>query len=262
MKRIFIIVLAMMMLLSCVACSNTNTADPMGGSKPTVNNDAKPGQPDLPIELRPPADNHGSNPEADKKPFDKNDPRKQYLEDRYGVTSYLVAEKTPAALYSLFALEGYEGAFRLFAKTDLVASGTPEEYITTDYVDDAWFVILYADIYAYFAQVAKDAGVTVDRIIVESKCAQWFMYDHTKPFVEGLASAPNGAKRFYLTVYGDWTQDPYALGKVLTALDELDFAGQITFRQVLQDISNVSNTDLVNDKSSVYSEFFERKQVK
>lgn len=268
MKKIFILMLATVMLFSCVACSN-NTTDPSDDTKPPVNDNTNPGQTDntspttpsdLPIELQPPVE---SRPDVlTKQDFPANDSRKLYLEEKYGVTAYLMAEKTAGGIYTLVSLEGHPGVFHLFAKEDLVATGTPEDYITTDYVDDAWFAILYADIYAYFAQAAKDAGVAVDRIIVESKCAQWFMYDHTKPFVEGLASAPNGAKRFYLTVYGDWTQDPYALGKVLTALDELDFAGQITFRQVLQDISNVSNTDLVNDKSSVYSEFFERKQVK
>ena len=253
MKRLLIFVFATVMLLSCAACSNTQDKDTGKNSAPHSN---------IPIELCPPADNHGSNPEVDKKPFNKNDPRKQYLEGKYGVTAYLVAEKTTGGIYSLFALEGYEGAFRLFAKTDLVATGAPEDSITTDYVDDAWFAILYADIYAYFAQAVKDAGVDIDRIIVESKCVQSLMYDHNKPFVEELASAPKGAKRFALTIYGDFIQNPSAIDTLFKAFDELDFTGYIEFRQVLQDISNVSNTDLIHNPASVYSEFFDRKQVK
>ena len=260
MKKILTVVLALLMLLSCVACSKNNT-DPADGPNPPINDGTKPGQTDTPIELRPPVHYHGANPETDKKPFDRNDPRKKYLEDKYGVTAYLVAEKTPAALYSLFALEGYEGIFRLFARADLVASGAQEESITTDYVDDAYFTIAYAEIYAYFAQAIKASGVTADRMIVEYKGSQSFMYDQNKSFVEGLASAPNGAKRFNLTIYGNFSRGDAAIDKLLAELDKLDFTGQIEFRQVLQDISNVTNTDLQNDTASVYSEFSDRQRI-
>lgn len=262
MKKILIFALAMVILLSCVACSGENATDPTSDPNSTVNNGAKPEYDDTPIELRPPANNHGKDIEADKKPFDQNDPRKQYLENKYGVNAYLVAEKTPASLYSLFALEGYEGAFRLFAKTDLIANGAPEDYFTTDYVDDAWFAILYAEIYAYFAQAAKDVGVDVDRIIVESQCVQSLMYDHNKPFAESLASAHNGAKRFNLIVYGDFSLGDDAIDKLIAAFDKLDFTGRVEFRTALQDISNVTNDNLCSDTASVYSKYCYSQQIK
>lgn len=278
MKRILIIVLAMMMLISCVACSNNNnTTDPTDGTKPSVNDNTNPTNPgqtdntsptnpstkpsDLPIEQRPPIDDVGGD-NVNKQQFPDNDPRKQYLEDKYGVTAYLVAEKTAASLHTVVALEGYDATFHLYAKEDLVATGASADSIATDYVDDGYFVVAYADVYQYFTQAAKAAGVTVNRIIVEYKGSRTFMYDHNKAFTEMLASAPDNAKRFNLVIYGDFDDDNNAIGKLLMALDELDFAGQVEFRHVLQDISNVTNTELLHDAASVYSQFSERQRIK
>ena len=274
MKRILIIVLAMMMLLSCVACSNNNnTTDPTDGTKPSVNdptNPTKPGQtdntsPTKPIyssfDIKPPVDVNPNVPYTNNA-FAANDPRKLYLEEKYGVKAYLVEEKTDGRLYALVSLEGYDGTIRLFAKTDLVNNGAPADRIATDYVDDGYFIVSYAEMYAYFAKAVQDAGVTVDRLIVEYKGPDYFMFDPTQDFATSLASAPNAAKRFNITVYDDFVNNTMSVGKILDALKALDFTGSVQFQQVLQDISNVSNTDLKNDFAGNYSEFFERQSIK
>ena len=266
MKRILIIVLAMMMLISCVACSNNNnTTDPTNNNTNPTNqgqtDNTSPTKPsDSSIEVQPPVE---SRPDisGDKQQFAANDPRKQYLEEKYGVTAYLVAEKTAASLHTVVALEGYDATFHLYAKEDLVATGASADSITTDYVDNGYFVVAYADVYQYFTQAAKAAGVTVNRIIVEYKGSRTFMYDHNKAFTEMLASAPDNAKRFNLVIYGDFDDDNNAIGKLLMALEELDFTGQVEFRHVLQDISNVTNTELLHDAASVYSQFSERQRI-
>lgn len=273
MKRIFIIVLAMVMLFSCVACSNNNTTDPTDGTKPPVNDNTNPTNPgqndntsptkpsDSSIEVQPPVESY-PDISGDKQQFATNDPRKQYLEEKYGKTAYLVVEKTASSLHTVVALEGYDATFHLYAKEDLVATGASADSIATDYVDNGYFVVAYADVHQYFTQAAKAAGVTVNRIIVQYKGGIMFMYDHNKAFAEMLASAPNNAKRFHLVIYGDFNDDNNAIGKLLMALDKLDFTGQVEFRHVLQDISNVTNTELLHDAASVYSQFSELQRIK
>ncbi len=247
MRKILIFVLAMVMLLSCVACSNTSDKDPGAGTNPPS---------DIPIELRPPVNNFGTNPETDKKPFDKDDPRKKYLEDKYGVTSYLVAEipDAPPFPYSIIALEGYESAFRLYAKADLVDAGVAEETITTDYVDDAYFTIAYAQIYEYFAQAVKASGAPVDRIIIQYCGMPTSIYDPNKSFEDCLASTDNKLYKFFnLYFYGEFVDGDDSVDKLIAELEKIGFKSTIRFYKVLQDISSLTNDDLMDYK--IYGDY-------
>ena len=272
MKKVLIFALALVMLLACVACSNNNqtdNTDPTSGSKlPPINN-TTPGQnenpsgnngnndnnntdnnntgttpvlpTDLPVELRAPTIDKNYWLYT-KKPFDANDPRKAYIENKYGVTAYLLEREGNPEFnnYSThFALEGYEDCFTL----------------TNDYVDTAWFAVMYPDIQAYFAKVIQDSGITVDRVIVESKCTTWDVYDHTKPFADAFATAPATAKKFNLTIYGSSENDADsdAVSNLLFALEELNMGGNVYYRVVSQDISEVTNTQLLRDGGNVYS---------
>ena len=136
------------------------------------------------MEKRPPVSQVGGINALEKKPFDKNDPRKKYLEEKYGVTAYLVSEKQPGSIYSIFALEGYEGAFQLFAKEDLIATGAPEELITADYTDNAYFTVAYVEIYEYFALAIEASGITVDRMIIIQRTGNVNPYDRSKNTIQ------------------------------------------------------------------------------
>ncbi len=254
MKKILIIVLTLLMLLSCIACSNTPDNN---GSTPDKNDNSSllagskhPLTSETPLEQRPPVAQAGGMDASGKKPFDKNDPRKKYLEEKYGVTAYLVSEKQPGSIYSIFALEGYEGTFQLFAKEDLIATGTPEESITTDYTDNAYFTVAYVEIYEYFAQAIKASGVTVDRMIIKQKTGNVNPYDPNKSFTECLASAPNGAKRFEIRLYGDFDNGDDVCTKLFMEIQKLDFIGTVSFYNVLKDISNLTNDDLMDSNTS------------
>lgn len=254
MKKILLITLALLMLLGCVACSNTPDNN---GSTPNKNDNSgllagskHPLTSETPMEKRPPVAQSGGMDASEKKPFDKNDPRKKYLEEKYGVTAYLVSEKQPGSIYSIFALEGYEGTFQLFAKEDLIAIGTPEELITADYTDNAYFTVAYVEIYEYFARAIEASGITVDRMIIKQRTGNVNPYDPNKSFTECLASAPNGAKRFEICLYGEFGTDGEACTKLFMALQELDFTGRVSFYNVLKDISNLTNDDLMDSNTA------------
>jgi hypothetical protein len=202
------------------------------------------------MEKRPPVSQVGGMNASEKKPFDKNDPRKKYLEEKYGVTAYLVSEKQPGSIYSIFALEGYEGTFQLFSKEDLIAIGTPEESITTDYTDNAYFTVAYVEIYEYFARAIEASGITVDRMIIKQKTGNVNPYDPNKSFTECLASAPNGAKRFEIRLYGDFDNGDDVCTKLFMEIQKLDFIGTVSFYNVLKDISNLTNDDLMDYNTS------------
>lgn len=250
MKRIFIIVLVMMMLLSCVACSDTNNNDAETGNSTPLAGSKHPLTSETPMEQRPPVSQVGGMNASEKKPFDKNDPRKKYLEEKYGVTAYLVSEKQPGSIYSIFALEGYEGTFQLFAKEDLIATGASEESITTDYTDNAYSTVAYVEIYEYFAQAIEASGVTVDRMIIKHKTGNINPYDPNKSFTECLASAPMRAKRFEIHLYGEFGIDGEACTKLFMALQELDFTGWVSFYNISKDISGLTNDDLMDYMTS------------
>ena len=243
MKRIFIIVLAMMMLLSCVACSDMNNNDAETGNSTPLAGSKHPLTAETPMEQRPLL---GDFQSSSKNHFDRYDPRKKYLEEKYGVTAYLGYEKTQSRMYTTFYLEGYEGTFKLYDKEDLIAAGTPEELITADYMDDAYFTVAYVEIYEYFAQAIKESGVTVDRLIIDPMGGK-SPYDPNKPFADQLPSVRDSDKAFSIGIYGDFSQNNDAVDRLLMALEKLDFVGKVVIRQVLQDISNVNNTDLAND---------------
>ena len=152
MKKILTFALAMVMLLSCVACSS-NTSNPADGLNPNPNLEKKyPLPAELPVEKRP---LQADNRVADKKPFADNDPRKKYLEDKYGLTAYLIEEKTASRITTLFTLEGYEKAFQLYTKEDLISNGASAESLPEDYIDNAYFTVAYAEIYEYFEKAIK-----------------------------------------------------------------------------------------------------------
>ena len=162
MKKILTIVFAMIMLLSCVACSNTNSNDTKD-STDLLPGSKYPLPSELPMEMRPlQADDKAS----DKKPFENDDPRKKYLEEKYGLTAYLVEERTESRITTLFTLEGYEKTFHLYTKEDLIDGG-----------DDAY-------------------------------------------------------------------------GKLFMELQNLDFVGTVSFYNTLQDISGLTNDDLMNYTTS------------
>ena len=242
MGKIIIFLLAMMMLISCCACSNANdSSNSLPGSKHPLTSET-------PMEQRPLISKVGGMDTSEKKPFDKNDPRKKYLEEKYGVVAYLVSEKQQGSIYSIFALEGYEGTFQLFAKEDLIAIGTPEESITADYTDNAYFTVAYVEIYEYFAQAVKASGVTVDRMIIKPRTRNVNTYDPDKSFVECLANA--SYKQFDICLYGEFGTDGKACTKLLTELQKLDFTGTASFYNILKDISNLTNDDLMDYKTS------------
>jgi hypothetical protein len=254
MKKVLIFALALVMLLACVACSNTPDNN---GSTPNKNDNSSllagskhPLTSETPMEKRPPVSQVGGMNASEKKPFDKNDPRKKYLEEKYGVTAYLVSEKQPGSIYSIFALEGYEGTFQLFAKEDLIATGASEESITTDYTDNAYFTVAYVEIYEYFARAIEASGITVDRMIIKQRIGNVNPYDPNKSFTECLASAPNGAKRFEIRLYGDFDNGDDVCTKLFMEIQKLDFIGTVSFYNVLKDISNLTNDDLMDYKTS------------
>ena len=255
MKKIFIITLALAMLLSCCACSNVNNTNNVQGDIPSANDSSNslPGSKhpltsETPMEQRPPISNAGGMDASEKKPFDRNDPRKKYLEEKYGVTAYLVSEKQPGSIYSIFALEGYEGTFQLFAKEDLIATGAPEELITADYTDNAYFTVAYVEIYEYFAQAVKASGVTVDRMIIKPRTGNVNTYDPNKSFAECLANASK--KRFEIRLYGEFGTDGEACTKLFMELQKLDFTGTVSFYNILKDISDLTNDDLMDYMTS------------
>ena len=255
MKKSLLFVLAVVMLLSCVACSNTNNNDdsafpendnstPLAGSKHPLTSET-------PMEKRPPVSRADGMDASGKKPFDKNDPRKKYLEEKYGVTAYLVSEKQPGSIFSIFALEGYEGTFQLFAKEDLIAMGTPEESITTDYTDNAYFTVAYTEIYEYFARAIEASGITVDRMIIKQKTGNVNPYDPNKSFAECLVSTDNASyKRFAVYLYGDFDNGDDVCTKLFMEIQKLDFIGTVSFYNVLKDISNLTNDDLMDSMTS------------
>ena len=279
MMRILIIVLAMMMLISCVACSNNNqtdNTDPTSGSKlPPINN-TTPGQnenpsgnngnndnntdnnntgttpvlpTDLPVELRAPTIDRNYWLYT-KKPFDANDPRKAYIENKYGVTAYLLEREGNPEFnnYSThFALEGYEDCFTLYTKDQLSNAGDAAANITTDYVDTAWFAVMYPEIQTYFAKIVQDAGITAERVIVEYRF-KWQMYDINQPFADALKAAPQSQTAFNVHIYVNPENDVTAEARtnVIFALDELNLRGRITCYQVLQDISELPTYRVLN----------------
>ena len=254
MKKIIALLLATMMMVSMVACSNTPDNN---GSTPDKNDNSSllagskhPLTPETPMEQRPPVAQAGGMDASGNKPFDKNDPRKKYLEEKYGVTAYLVSEKQPGSIYSIFALEGYEGTFQLFAKEDLIAIGTPEENVTTDYTDNAYFTVAYVEIYEYFARAIEASGITVDRMIIKQRTGNVNPYDPNKSFTECLASARNGAKRFEIRLYGDFDNGDDVCTKLFMEIQKLDFIGTVSFYNVLKDISNLTNDDLMDYNTS------------
>jgi len=249
MKKILTIVLAMMMLLSCVACSNTNSNDTMDSTE-LLPGSKYPLPSELPMEMRPlQADDKAS----DKKPFENDDPRKKYLEEKYGLTAYLVEERTESRITTLFTLEGYEKTFHLYTKEDLIDSGVSAEDISGDYIDNAYFTVAYSEIYEYFNQAIEASGVAVDRLIIKERVRYYAtsIYDLNKSFAECLASTDNKSyKRFEIRLYGDFGSSDDAYGKLFMELQKLDFVGTVSFYNTLQDISGLTNDDLMNYTTS------------
>lgn len=268
MKKVLIFALALVMLLACVACSNNNQTDntdtTSGSELPPINNTMpgqnenpsgnngndgndtgyKPQMPaDLPVELRAPITDR-SYWSCTKKPFEANDPRKVYLENKYGVTAYLLEHPgNPEfnATGTHFALEGFEDAFKLYSPEQLIAIGVPEEYQADDYVDNAWFAVMYPEIQAYFAKIVQDSGMTVDRVIVECKVLGWKMYDIHQPFADSLKTASKDKTTFNLYIYGGPENDVWAdaTQNLLWELEDLNLQGRVTYYKVLEDISDV-----------------------
>ena len=273
MKKILTFILAIVMLISCVACNNTKSAEE---TQPTVNdtnstenanNNSNVGgnssgykaqlPADLPVELRAPTED-SFYPHYTQKPLEKNSPIKAYLENKYGVTAYMLENSNYPDFNKKsthFTLEGFDDSFIVYSKEYMVSTGTPAELITTDYVDTAWFSVMYPDIQAYFAKVIKDAGVSVERVVVEEKCAWWFSYDPTQPFGDALKAAPSGGTKFNLSIYGSVENEvgSYAVNNLIAALEELNLKGNVKYYVVLQDITDVSNKALLNDYANAYS---------
>lgn len=266
MKRILIIVLAMMMLLSCVACSNNNTTDPTDGTKPSVNdttNPTNPGQtdntsptkptspstpPDVPKEEQPPVAGDDFVNE-DSVPFDTNDARKLYLENKYGVTASFVPNISNEYV-SYFTLEGYSGVFTLWSKEQLAELGADEKCLQHDFVDNAYFTIEYAQVYQYFANAISETGVKIDRLIVEYNGRWPYIYDASKSFAECLSSTDDAKlKKFNIYVYGTFSEENNAIN-IVDALDALDCNGSLRLYQVVEDISSLSNADLMSTVKS------------
>lgn len=245
MKKILTVILAMMMLLACVACSNTNNTDTMD-STDSLPGSKYPLPSELPMEKRPLQED---NKALNKKPFEDNDPRKKYLEEKYGLTAYLVEERNESRLTTLFTLAGYEKTFSLYTKDDLIDQGVPTESISGDYIDNAYFTVAYSEIYEYFNQAIEASGVTVDRMIIKERVRYYAtsLYDPNKSFAECLASTDNKSyKRFEIRIYGDFENSDDACVKLFTELQNLDFAGTVSFYDTLQDISALTNDDLMD----------------
>ena len=271
MKKFLTFILAIVMLISCVACNNTKSAEE---TQPTVNdtnstenaiNNSNVGgnssgykaqlPADLPLELRAPTSD-SSYKYLTKKPFEENSPIKAYLENKYGVTAYMLENPNYPDFnknFVHFTLEGFEASFTIYSKEYVVSTGVSADSITTDYVDTAWFTVMYPDIQAYFAKIIQDAGVSVERVVVEEKCAWWFSYDTAQPFGDALKAAPEGGTKFNLTLYGSDDDYQYAFDVLIGALDRLNLRGRMNYRCVTQDISNVSNSELSRDRAGVYS---------
>ena len=250
MKKILIFALAFLMLLSCIACSDTNNTDPADTTAPLPGS-KYPLTSELPMEKRPPVLQSGGLNVSEKKPFDKNDPRKKYLEEKYGVTAYLVTEPTEAAPFTTFELEGYLGRFHMFSKEALIAMGSSEESITADYTDNAYYTVAYSEIYEYFAQAAKACGVTVDRMIIQARIGNLHPYHTNKSFAECLSSIANKKmKQFDIRFYGDFDNGDDSIEKLLSELDKLDFMGRAVFYNVLKDIGTLTNEDLMDYMAS------------
>lgn len=273
MKKFLTFILAIVMLISCVACNNTNTTDSTDGTQPTVNETNntenitdnigngtgyKAQLPaDLPVELRAPTED-ASYKYLTQKPFEENSPIKAYLENKYGVTAYMLEYPNNPDFnknYVHFTLEGFEDSFVIYPKEYMVSPGVSAVSITTDYVDTAWFAVMYPDIQAYFAKIIRDAGVSVERVVVEEKCAWWFMYDPTQPFGDALKAAPLGGTKFNLSIYGSVENEvgSYAVNNMIAALEKLNLKCNVKYYVVLQDITDVSNKDLLKDYANAYS---------
>ena len=256
MKKILTFILSVLMLFSCVSCSGGNELS--GAKRPLPST--------LPMEKRPATVGSEQFADAERKAFSNSDPRKKYLEDKYGVTAYLVAENT-GALCDYFALKGYDGVFQLYAKEDLLAEGVSEEYLVADYIDNAYFTVAYAEIYEYFEEAVEKSGVKIDRMIIGCNRVRYFatgLYDLDKSFEECLESMDNAAfKRFEIIVYGDFKNADNAAGKLLVEFDKLDFIGSVVFYNVVQDIDKLTNDDL-SDYSIYkdYIEFYDRRDIK
>lgn len=266
MKKVLIIVLAMMMLFSCVACSTNNTTDPTDGTKPSVNdntNPTNPGQNDntsptnptspstpsnVPMEEQPPVAGYDIVNE-DSVPFDTNDARKLYLESKYGVTASFVPNVSNEYV-SYFTLEGYSGVFSLWSKEQLAELGADEKCLQHDFVDNAYFTIEYAQVYQYFANAISKKAVTIDRLIVEYNGKWPYIYDASKSFAECLSSTDDAKlKKFNIYVYGTFSEENNA-SDIIDALDALDVNGSIRLYQVIEDISSLSNADLMSTNKS------------
>lgn len=251
MKKFFLLALTMAMLLTCVACSAP--AEESSNLTPK-----RPLTADLPLDMRPLTQNHGDIADIEPTPFPKNDPRKQYLENKYGVTAYLVAENPSGAHYTYFTLEGYEGIFQLYTREDLLALNVPEENIPAEYVDTAYFTVAYGDMVSYFAKSSTASGVKVERIIVQYRGSWYtsFKFDLEKDFAACLAETENAAqRRFQIYIYGDFS-DPNNPGPMTQELEKLNFSGTVTFYHILQDISALSNDDLISYKYRDYLQLF------
>lgn len=273
MKKFLTFILAIVMLISCVACNNTKSAEE---TQPTVNdtnstenanNNSNVGgnssgykaqlPADLPLELRAPTED-ASYKYLTQKPFEENSPIKAYLENKYGVTAYMLENPNYPDFnknFVHFTLEGFEASFTIYSKEYVVSTGVSADSITTDYVDTAWFTVMYPDIQAYFAKIIQDAGVSVERVVVEQKCAWWFSYDTAQPFGDALKAAPVGGTKFNLSIYGSVENEvgSYAVNNMIAALEELNLKCNVKYYVVLQDITDVSNKDLLSDYANAYS---------
>lgn len=248
MKKVLIFALALVMLFSCVACSDNNDADPEDTSAPLPGS-KYPLLSELPMEMRPPVKDEAGRDPSNRKPFNSNDPRKKYLEDKYGVTAYLIEERTAARLTTLFTLDGYEKIFALYAKDDLIKEGVPAESIPNDYIDNAYFTVAYSEIYEYFAKAVEASGVKIERMIIKDRVMYYAtsVYDPNKSFAECLASTDRtNAKRFEIRLYADFGEGDEAYKKLFREIQKLDFTGTLNFYDIIKDISNLTNDDLMD----------------